>query len=410
MLLRRSSVEARRKFKLSRRELYDLYWNQNYSQTDIANMFGVNHGTVLHRMRKYGIPTRVGKAAYTKNVRQKMSTLRKNMMEKPIVRKRLEQYWSRNIKQVEGKFGKKIREILYELYWVQEKSISEIGLLLGFNQATIHRWMKKFGVKRRKTTQHSPQCLKFMYKPDLSSSPVLSYTLGVILGDGYVCDRIDEKRVKLGVTSKKFAQSFQKALKKLGMNPGLYVRKKEKGKNVFVVQASCAFFVKWYENVNIEAIENIVSKDHKCKKAFLRGFYESEGTLYIYGAEDSCLALSMSNTKRELILLVQRTLHSLGFKTSLHKRRRKNPRWKLLYELTLLGGTREAQRFLKETKPCIRNSKVKGPKVKRWTEKEVKFLKKHYGKMRAVEIAEELDRSSRGVWLKAYKLGLRKHG
>lgn len=50
--------------KVKKQELYDLYWTEKLSQKQIGEEFGLSDVAIHKWMKKYGIPTRKGKALY----------------------------------------------------------------------------------------------------------------------------------------------------------------------------------------------------------------------------------------------------------------------------------------------------------------------------------------------------------
>lgn len=185
---------------------------------------------------------------------------------------------------------------------------------------------------------------------DDEPSPNLAYVLGVIEGDGCVFEGDNEYRVILSVKDKEFAESFRNALTNIGLNP-LMRTVANQGKNeiqMYRVQASSKIFVKWYQELNLEYIKKYLETD-EMKKGFIRGFYESEGTLSIDKRKNRCFSIKIANIDEKLMKFVKNILVELEFSPSSlgEKEHNWDDRSWLMYHLRV-GGSDEAERFLKE--------------------------------------------------------------
>lgn len=63
----------------------------------------------------------------------------------------------RLIRKVEHRFGRKVDDLLNDLYWKQDKSIRDISKIVGVSRPAIHDWLLKFNIPRRPlgTNQYS---------------------------------------------------------------------------------------------------------------------------------------------------------------------------------------------------------------------------------------------------------------
>lgn len=61
----------------------------------------------------------------------------------------------------------KNREVLFELYWGEHHSLSEVAKLAGVSRSLVHYYMVKFGIQRREWTglgpKHNPQMIHDLY-------------------------------------------------------------------------------------------------------------------------------------------------------------------------------------------------------------------------------------------------------
>lgn len=101
-------IITRKKFNISKDELYDLYINQKLTSIEIGNLFDVHFGTVVRYLHKYDIPI---KAAFT------------------------------------------TYEELYDLYINQELSTRDIAKLFSVAQTTVRRQLEKYNIPTRSSAE-----------------------------------------------------------------------------------------------------------------------------------------------------------------------------------------------------------------------------------------------------------------
>ncbi len=216
-------------------------------------------------------------------------------------------------------------------------------------------------------------------KVNLYATPELSYVLGVIHGDGWVVKYMHRKSglfaycVRLRVCHKIFADRFYEALSQLGFHPSLRIEdpKEANRQRVFKVEASSKpFYEKFTDDKNwVKEVAEEFSLD------FIRGFYESEGSLQASDCLDKRnlnnihmahhIALSMYNTDRARMEFVQGLLSANGLDMNLHGPyyHKKQPNHSGLY---VLSSSRQSliKRFLGIINPCIKNGVISGSKQK----------------------------------------------
>jgi len=182
---------------------------------------------------------------------------------------------------------------------------------------------------------------------NLRPSPTLAYMLGVLEGDGCVYKVQSRRVISLCTIDERFAFSFYRALEELGLNP----RKRLHGKYYWVEAISMNFF-DWYKSLTLEKLGEYL-KSQSMIIAFLRGFYESEGSYYYkwtrrLGRKYYYEAVSIGNTNKSLLKLIKRFLEEINF----------NFTWtehKGLYQLRMYGKEK-IKKFFKTITPCIKNS------------------------------------------------------
>src|SRR3990167_5275745 len=174
--------------------------------------------------------------------------------------------WQRR-EAIEREFGKPFRDVLYDLYMKENLSMPEMAKRLGYSHTmNILYWMRKFGIETKETR----------VQIDLSSETSVAYILGVILGDGNVC----QGKVQLTTVDRPFAEEVGKYLESMGMHTTItYVKKDNpKWRDIYHLAGYATAFEEWYVSLGNSDIEFAVMKNRATRKAFLRGFYESEGS------------------------------------------------------------------------------------------------------------------------------------
>jgi len=252
------------------------------------------------------------------------------------------------------------RDELNDLYWGKKLTTAEIAKLKGVHRRTVSKWLKKLGIRARSQSEafeiyfakheHWNKGKGIRIHPDLHMSTNLAYVLGVLKGDGWVSDVKSSWRIVLNQTREAFARSFEKALRNTGLNARTTVLRH---KGLYVTRASSAEFAKWYKSLGLNQIEEMVLAKRDYEIAFIRGFYESDGSNVIgkkgpRGGFRWSLQIVCKDYK--LISMVQRILDRLGYNFALYSRSER--------ELYLLQSWRKEENFifLKEIQPCIKNS------------------------------------------------------
>jgi hypothetical protein len=191
--------------------------------------------------------------------------------------------------------------------------------------------------------------------PNLYPTQELAYILGVLLGDGDVGLFYDGKsirpRIRLKATSKEFVLSFKNTLEKIGLHPfiGFSKSKNPRWRDCYYTYAYSKVFYKWYENLSMNDIFKIIRNNKNLIVQFLRGIYESEGSLTKYDLRVIC------NTDFGLIRLVEELLLFLGFNFHTiidYCNYRKG--YKIVYHIGLKGGKKERDRFISLINPVFK--------------------------------------------------------
>ena len=172
-------------------------------------------------------------------------------------------------------------------------------------------------------------------EPDLSMTDGLAYIIGVYFGDAFI-EKQDLKKqyglgysVKLEVIDQDFRDAFAGALKNIGLHPTLYIRIRKSGRYVghlsYCVKARSIRLYKYLAPLSTVSLNRLLIEPAH-KKAFLKGFFDSEGHV---GRNDA----TMVNTDFPLIMFVARLLVSLDIQPNITSQ--KNREWKPLYYIRL---------------------------------------------------------------------------
>lgn len=176
-------------------------------------------------------------------------------------------------------------------------------------------------------------------KPNLASSPELSYILGVLTGDGWTSiSKPGSYCLGLHNSDKQFAEEFSESLKKIGLNSNYftYVNRGWGSKLMYRVYAYSRIAVEWYRQLTLGKIEDIASE---YPTEFLRGFFQSEGS--------KCTDyVRVYNNDKNLLEMISRITIQLGFDLHLYKYLSSSYR-RQAYILDVHGGQQKREEFLK---------------------------------------------------------------
>jgi len=280
--------------KLTKEELCNLYYGQKLSLRKIAALKGTSDRTVSRWMDSYGLQRRS-----TSEAMRKFSVPKKELV---------------------------------KLYWDQKLSTREIAEIFGVNRMTVQRRMQMFMVP----TRHQ-LAIRELQRKLLENPQELSYVIGVTLGDAGIYDVPSERgerlRFYMQVKSETFARSVYKALKKISLNPFMHKTRK-RGREYFCVGANSTYFGRWFRQQGMKGIKSIVTSSHGNTIAFIRGFYESEGSCSERPDQPGNYTIAIYNTDARLISFVKVLIQRMGFHPTVTKDAR-NPQFKDLHRLSL---------------------------------------------------------------------------
>ena len=261
-------------------------------------------------------------------------------------------------------------EELEQLYWQEKKSITKIAKELNHSVETIHRQMVKFEIPRRSKSEalkmigHHPQ-IRFI---EINTNPSnnLAYVLGVIKGDGcaHTIKGHQSGKVELKQIRVEFAKSFEIALKSIGFNSKTFTERSHVKSGIIYNTYGHSFkFVQWYTQLLFEDIEKLIGDNPEFIKAFIKGFFESEGTNSIKPRKDSNAIkwqIGIAGRNKELYELVEKLLIKLGFTFKKYCYMQGSGFCHVKKPLYILKSSDQNQncRFIKEIAPCIKNQTI----------------------------------------------------
>lgn len=252
-------------------------------------------------------------------------------------------------------------------------TLKQIGQKYNRSISAMRHHMKKYGLTSR------PRGESTVIHPDMTDKKKLCYILGVIEGDGWVpnyskYNGYEVYRVGLSVTSKEFVVCFFNALSSIGLHPFIDYTDRKGCSRLWRCSAKSREFVMWYRGLSFSYIKSLLLKKDNAI-AFVKGFYESEGSIY---NNNGWKHITMVNTNPRTISLCKIALKTMGFKFSVHrydnnKYYKGKSRVKPIYSI-YIGTTEQAERFILMIKPVIKD--IKAPKM--YTNKKKESVKAYH--------------------------------
>ena len=224
-------------------------------------------------------------------------------------------------------------------------TITEIAKIMKCSHETIRRILKNNNINLRKSSESLT--IKNMKKINLNPSESLAYILGVLNGDGSVNKQGSNYVIELKVTDKDFIEEFKRNLKNIGFEYiNEYVREFEDKKDQYIIRTCSKGFYHWYKNLDIDYYTNIIGNNEKLMISWLKGFYDSEGSVAINKKGNYTYKyISVSNTNKELIDICCNFLEKLGIEHSVYCE--KNSRYKSGYLWRIYIKSNSLEKFKK---------------------------------------------------------------
>ncbi len=208
------------------------------------------------------------------------------------------------------------RRELVELYVVQNKTIGEIGKLLGMRQGGVFRRMQRLEI--RSTPESKPGYLNMLKEICIPTKRTekLAEFFGIMLGDGHISHF--QTLVTLGTKELPYVEYVAKLMSQLFKTPASICIRSDGYRDVYIGSVT---LTRWLKNEGlvqnkvasqVEAPEWIF-KRNEFMQAFLRGFFDTDGSFYLlrFGRQ-----ISLTNKSLPLLHSLRNMLVRLQFRPS----------------------------------------------------------------------------------------------
>lgn len=265
-------------FKIERRKLEHLYFDQNLSISSIAKMYNCSYATIWGRMRKFKIKPR------------SLSEAMKLIME------------TRKLQIPE--------EELRNFYEKRKFSILKIAKIYNCHHQTVLCKMKGFGIKSRKPSEANTIYVKHNFLGNLSEK---AYLIGFRTGDLYVY-RINKggETIRIEGTSTKPTQI--RLIEKLFSRYGHIYKYKIKG-----FRGDSFWRIHYLVNSTFNFLLNKISKippwvlnNEKYFFSFLAGYIDAEGCIYIANTKIPQANFVLSSYDKNILFQLWKKLNLLN--------------------------------------------------------------------------------------------------
>jgi len=211
------------------------------------------------------------------------------------------------------------REELVELYVNKNKTIGEIGKILGIAESTVFDRLRRLRIKtlpEKKSHYKNRKRDEFIF-PDFSKE--LAEFFGIMLGDGHRSS--GQIWIFINNNTDRAYLPYVKALIQylFEVKPGVYYRKEQDMKNLFLSSVDLTAYLREKGLTATNKVRNqidvpkwILKKD-SFKKSFLRGFFDTDGSIYKlkFGIQ-----MAFCNRALPLLRSARGILVSLGYSPS----------------------------------------------------------------------------------------------
>nr|WP_240910668.1 LAGLIDADG family homing endonuclease [Thermococcus sp. MV11] len=177
------------------------------------------------------------------------------------------------------------------------------------SKATVLRWCKGTHNTFNKTK-----------RVNLEPSPELAYIVGAYLGDASVSETGNyQYRIRLKVMDRDFAQNFERALKAMGANPRTGFERNRGRANRWWVEVTNKELFMFLKGPKDRLFE--VARAYP--KEFLRGFFDSEGSVYVDTKDPRKAAVVADNYDRDILEFCKGQLEILGIHSTIYLAKKK---------------------------------------------------------------------------------------
>ena len=242
----------------------------------------------------------------------------------------------------------KLRNELVKLYEVKNKTIEEISKILDIGQSTVFQRMNRLGIKSNPETKKNYLNRRTdVYLPTKYNEDIAEF-FGIMFGDGHISHF--QTIVSLGNKEKGYAEHVVMLIRKVFIaKPKISIRKK----GYLDVYLGSTQLTRWLKDQGLVSnkvkeqvdIPNWIFSRKKYMKKFIRGFFDTDGSVYKlkFGVQ-----ISFTNYSFPLLLSLHRILFELGYKPS-----------EITSHSIYLTRNSDVSRFFTEIKPKNRKHKFR---------------------------------------------------
>jgi DNA-binding transcriptional regulator WhiA len=207
------------------------------------------------------------------------------------------------------------RKELYQLYVIENKTISEAGEILGIAGSSVYQRLIRLNIPRipsqKKNYLHQRRDIEIP-----TQSAVLAEFLGIMLGDGHVSPF--QTIVTLGTKELEYVEYVADLMFTLFGVRGTVCIKKNGYRDVYI---GSVVLTKWLREQGLVSnkvaaqadVPAWIFEDLEYMRRFIRGFFDTDGSIYAlkFGRQ-----ISLTNFSAPLLVSLQMILTKLGYKPS----------------------------------------------------------------------------------------------
>lgn len=196
---------------------------------------------------------------------------------------------------------------LYNEVWKIRKELGfgshRVSKLLGINQGVIDGWLYHGSC---------PEWNRIKFTPHPSKE--LSYVLGVVLGDACLWkNKAGHCFIELKSKDKDFVETFASCMTKL-FNKSRINSIQHTYDSYWKTQYGSREFYNFVKSLNVSDIIEYVKTN---QEAFLRGLFDSEGSVHVQASNNFDISVGLSNANKELLESISKILKN-NFKINSH--------------------------------------------------------------------------------------------
>ena len=280
---RLEGILLKKKLKVGKKKLYELYWKKGMKLEDIGKLFGVSAQTVRRALQKYGIRRRTYSEA------------------RAIQRRKIS---SKELK---------------TLYLSRKMSLKKLARYIGTRPSTVREMLIKRGIKLRR---HGEALIKYKRRPFSGSEIEKNYLIGFSVGDLYVVKSNRTIVVRVTSTHPSMITLFCKLFSKYG-----YCKKRPRKSKLgygYQWEVTC-YLDESFSFLLVDKNSLTVPTKKKMFLSFLAGYSDAEGCWKMVKRKKGYIEFRFDLETQDVGILEQiaTNLKQYGFTPKLHRVKRK---------------------------------------------------------------------------------------